>query len=498
MSWTESKFKDIIYVLLLTILLIFTIEVLMLGVFSLTKSKYFTSLDEYRFGTNSCYNNSRLDSGKVTKIAIFGGSSAAGYGSPISFTKLMCDSNFTNKRLFIRNYSENGAKFSDFQADIAKKVLDQYDVIVIYSGHNEYLVQFDKRESYTILPNGIKTNNPKLRRLIIERRIKEAHNPSVLKSIINNSRIYYFLLRLINRYTAQTEEISKHDNIVFPKMFYYNNEFMSDIEIKDMTDSYKKNIVEISAMLRDDQKLIISTVLSNDLFPPVADVYLDNKINDYNEIARLSYSMLANGEYGGLEKMVEKLPISAHRYYIDGVLCLSKTVKYEGYFSQKCLSKLKMARESDALKVRIIPEINKFIRQFKHKNVIVIDPVKDFLSKIVDLNEYRSNFIDFQHPSQLGHALIAENILNEVLLFDQNSRHYSKEFCGISWHENGKLQYSELQYNECVNNYENNINWLNNIVKYQPTTYQYNYYKTKAEEELKKLKFLYNSTNRVH
>jgi len=98
MSWTESKFKDIIYVLLLTILLIFTIEVLMLGVFSLTKSKYFTSLDEYRFGTNSCYNNSRLDSGKVTKIAIFGGSSAAGYGSPISFTKLMCDSNFTNKR----------------------------------------------------------------------------------------------------------------------------------------------------------------------------------------------------------------------------------------------------------------------------------------------------------------------------------------------------------------------------------------------------------------
>ena len=209
-------------------------------------------------------------------------------------------------------------------------------------------------------------------------------------------------------------------------------------------------------------------------------------------------TVLANGEYGGLEKMVEKLPISAHRYYIDGVLCLSKTVKYEGYFSQKCLSKLKMARESDALKVRIIPEINKFIRQFKHKNVIVIDPVKDFLSKIVDLNEYRSNFIDFQHPSQLGHALIAENILNEVLLFDQNSRHYSKEFCGISWHENGKLQYSELQYNECVNNYENNINWLNNLVKYQPTTYQYNYYKTKAEEELKKLKFLYNSTNRVH
>jgi len=39
---------------------------------------------------------------------------------------------------------------------------------------------------------------------------------------------------------------------------------------------------------------------------------------------------------------------------------------------------------------------------------------------------------------------------------------------------------------------------LNNLVKYQPTTYQYNYYKTKAEEELKKLKFLYNSTNRVH
>ena len=60
--------------------------------------------------------------------------------------------------------------------------------------------------------------------------------------------------------------------------------------------------------------------------------------------------------------------------------------------------------------LRVVPEINSYIRSFRHKNVVVVDPVKDMMESADSLNEYKDFFVDFAHPSQLGHTIIAKNI----------------------------------------------------------------------------------------
>ena len=74
-----------------------------------------------------------------TKVAIFGGSSAAGFASPLGFGSFLEEAG--KGRLIVHNYAEPGAPFVGFQAELLKMVMDHYDVIVVYAGHNEIWAQ---------------------------------------------------------------------------------------------------------------------------------------------------------------------------------------------------------------------------------------------------------------------------------------------------------------------------------------------------------------------
>ena len=52
---------------------------------------------------------------------------------------------FFEDKMIIHNYARNGAPFYKFQGEIAYKIMQYYDIIVIYSGHNELWAQaFEK------------------------------------------------------------------------------------------------------------------------------------------------------------------------------------------------------------------------------------------------------------------------------------------------------------------------------------------------------------------
>lgn len=68
------------------------------------------------------------------KIAIFGGSSAYGYGAPIGLENFIQSS---NKAYIVHNYSMLGQPFVGFQDELLNIVIGYYDHLIVYSGHNE-------------------------------------------------------------------------------------------------------------------------------------------------------------------------------------------------------------------------------------------------------------------------------------------------------------------------------------------------------------------------
>jgi hypothetical protein len=493
MSWISITLKNTFYIVLLTLLLIVLVEATMFGLHSITGSKYFSSSSENQFNSNDCPIPISNQIERPIKMAIFGGSSSNGYASPISFSKLLCDSNFTNQSLAITNYAKNGAPFSNFQSEIIKAVMKDYDVIVIYSGHNEVWTQVNTRDSKTFFPNGMTTPEPESVHIKRIRELKAltASSYSISPWIVNYSRIYHFADKFTNKlksvFAINKESKEKLVDEVYPRQFYYRDNFLTSIEEKNIVNFYKKNLIEISNKLRSDQKLVISTVMSNDLFPPIADVYQakhNEEIDVLNKKLREAYSFLLNNEFDKLQKIVNTLPKTAHRYYLEGMLCLKTNTNSINHLPKKCLSKLIKSREFDKLQLRVIPEINSFIRQFSHQNVIIVDPVQDFISKVDSIEEYKEYFVDFQHPSQLGHALIAENILLSLFPYRSISRIYGKDLCGVSWKSNGKLMHIKSPYRQCVNSYKANIKWLENFSNIQPVSYQYDNYKSKSKINL--------------
>jgi len=478
----------------------------MYGVYLVSGSKYVSSLSEDRSRWSrfvnyngkglDCYRDSEEHIKKTIKIAILGGSSSAGFASPLSYTDLLCDSSFNNNQNFeIVNYAENGAPFSGFQAEIVKSVLDYFDVIIVYSGHNEFMNQLYLRDDETVFPNGIPFGNPELVHKGREQKLKNIEyriNPSHTigyPMMVENSRIHYFIFRIIDRLSRYVKAQFKHaeKETIYPKDFYYSDRFISPAERKNIITHYKKNIIEISNKLKKDQKLILSTVLSNDLFPPLADVYQtsnENELDALNEKLMKIYDFISTNKYKKAREFVNSLPKSAHRYYLEGILCLRISLGSTNQMPIDCFSNLKKARALDAWPGRVLPEINSFIRQFNHENVVSVDPVVSMLKKAKTIDEYMDYFIDFQHPSNLGHAIIAENILNGLSRSNSTSRSYNVRACGIDWKEDGEKKSWNIGYEKCVSHIKINIKWLNQFLKVQPVPYQYDYYKSKSERAL--------------
>ena len=89
-----------------------------------------------------------------------------------------------------------------------------------------------------------------------------------------------------------------------------------------------------------------------------------------------------------------------------------------------------------------------------------------------------------QHPSFLGHVLIAENILFGLFPSNATSRSYNVSTCGVDWKDNGESKNLYANTQKCTHAYSDNIRWLRLYLEVQPTSYLYDYYKSRSERDL--------------
>jgi len=517
------KKKSLMYFLaifVVPILILFFLEILFATAYFFSKSKYFENKIEnlnqrnvlpYEIVKNVEKKKIFFSNDKPIKIAIFGASSAAGWGTAINFAQLIKSSVLTDKNIIVHNYAKPAEPFVDFQAEILKAVISHYDVLIVYAGHAEYLGRIyssvKNLSEPRILPNNQSIKHGTERYDIINKRIRDfteygfqgylRPNKINLNVIAERSRLSWFSYRALTKiYSIIQKFINKEQNVnldnttalyveEYEFKYYYPEKFLTSKERKNMVDDYKKTIIDIIGRLRPNQKLILSTVLSNNFFPPHADVLDVNdlpQIENYEKYANNSYKALLEEDYASLELLVNSLPDGPHKTYLKARNCLGP-VWDSKLNNSKCLALLEKVKKIDDYPVQIVPEINAFIRELKFPNVLISDPVK-ILNNSDNFKDYNNYFVDFQHPSALGHYLIANEIL--IKLFDDYSEPTSFSFDAC---DNLAIQKKYKKFVLKPNPFHHywsirdNIEWLDDfIAMYSSKYYQHflNYYKQKA------------------
>jgi hypothetical protein len=491
MNWIRMR-KKYIFIVFLTIVfpIIFLIffELLFFAIYKITSSKYFENKIEtnLRNETKETFEIFSYESTGNTKdnsirVAIFGGSSSAGYASPLSFAKIIGNNQFTGKNLEVHNYARNGDPFVGSQAEILKAVMHKYDVLIIYSGHNEIHNQIyskaSKLSKQIIQPNGnviLAGDGPyrglaKLIQCIKENRDSNQcqKDKNYLLWLNEKSRI----IQLVNRinYNFNLSANANTENII--KKFYYTEYFISPQERINIVEDYKKEVKNIAEKLNKKQILILSTVISNDFSPPFADVLVDKsnvEVEVFEALATQAYKSLANDDYKNLYLNSIQLPPSAHKEYLNAMLCLFNN-GLSNKITKTCFDIAENARQIDKLPYRIVPEINQFIIQYNEKNVMIIDPLKKLNTISTNLKDYNSFFVDFQHPSAKGHFIIADEILS-VLFDDYKSliNNIIIDDCGTIKFTNSEKK--QIESNEIYRKKQQliNLKWLENFINKQP------------------------------
>ena len=495
--------KNFFLIISITFFLIIILEILLYSLYKISEAKYFENNFELRkrFDVVRPFDNpeyiNELNS-SLTKVAIFGGSSSNGHGVLVNFGDYI--KNIYPEKFIVHNYSKSGAPFVKFQSEVLNIVAPYYDILIIYSGHNEilshlHMKSFEKGKKIKLF-NGY---------VIDGKKVRLAHNieMSLLQKLIESQNKLYFLIinsrllnfykqsvRFINKKISKKLENSKITNIQKNPLFI-ETPVISSIEKDQITKKYFKTLDQIVSRLTLNQKLVISTVLSNDLYPPNLDV-IDkrNNIKYFNNSFSNIYNKLKNEEVID-SSIISSLPFGAHKTFIEANNCVLKSEKIQSNWTH-CKELLSKARSLDALPWRVIEKINIEIRKIKNERVIVIDPAKKLPAK---KKEYLEYFLDFQHPSTKGHFLIADEIIKALSLpkknISLNDEIINNKCGGFSWCDATNNLNKNCSKNKkdnrkkYINSLNENFYWLKKQIKETSLPYLHEYYLKETQSLMK-------------
>lgn len=384
---------------------------------------------ENRFETEKRYFESRgvlkLEKKPKLKVAVLGGSSAYGYGSTINFTEILNNmSILSDSFIQFDNHATPATPFYLYQSEKLKMLINNYDVFIIYAGHNEWL-HFDHKKKF--FPNNTKTTDYQMSKKywvnLLDDEIKVFNDKNyyqtggnfIFNKFTDKIRILNFTYRTFERFRILILK-NYYKNFVKPKekntqkiRYFYNTKFFNDSDFKSRwLNNFKNSIFEIEKILPNNKKIILVNPLTNLLTPPIGDY--DENYDEENEkkIANL-YKNLQSKKYIKREAF-EKIKIGSHKNYLLGMYCLENLSDLN---NERCLSYLKKSKELDQMPWTISKSIKNYIvyeAQNISKKIEVVN-ILDFEKKLTkDRRHYQNFFLDYVHPSKYGHSYLANKL----------------------------------------------------------------------------------------
>ncbi|EMH80472.1 hypothetical protein HIMB114_00008650 [alpha proteobacterium HIMB114] len=495
--------KKIYYPLLSTIFIFVLIEVILFFFYNIFDSKYFENFKEtkkrYNFNQRKIEKENyfkikkELKTNKI-KIAIFGGSSANGYPFDIKFSDILAKT--LGDEYIVHNYSKNGEPFVDFQSKKILLLQNYYDYVVIYSGHNEiwsYIYHKSKILKNNItFPNGAKVNYKsiyqqrdreinKIKKYILDKNIYEFDE--ILFYFSDNLRSYNIFRKIIVRLT----KLKKNKKLINKNLGYNileDKPFLNQVDKKNIINRYKKDISTITKNKKPKQKIIILPVLSNYFFPsfsdhiPNLDIWKKKKLEDQIITYYKQINLLKN--FDNIEKL-KNLEAKAYKNNLEAIIC------NENKFI-KCIDKAKISNSLDTIPLRVLPEINKFITNMDYKKNIMYIDLQTKLNELKSLDEFNEIFVDFQHPSILGHIIITEFLAKAILGKDIKIKNLHIKCDQFTFNIQNKTYIFKSNFKKA---FEDNINFLKANNLNQPNiNYSYDYFINRSIDFQKKCNFI--------
>jgi hypothetical protein len=113
----------------------------------------------------------------------------------------------------------------------------------------------------------------------------------------------------------------------------------------------------------------------------------------------------------------------------------------------------------------------------------VVDP-DFFLNQVDNSKDYLSHFVDFQHPSDIGHILIATQI-SHVLQPQRRHDYIKYNNCGsYGTGENVQSEGTDIGSEKLRAALNTNISWLRNQLNMAAVSWMHEYYLTQALDRM--------------
>ncbi len=353
--------------------------------------------------------------GTVT-IAVFGESSAQGWGTNASFGQIMereIPLRYPGHEVCVTNFAEPGSWFHGRQAELAKVFVKDYDISIIFTGHNEFAQYY---KSVTFL-------KPEFRGLPIpvsqSLRMPRWSNPAI-RQIELKSRVFAVLKRGLEPYlepiftTARTRAIQ-------PSEFEFS--LAIPVESKEkILDNWQQDMIDIAEISQENHKLLLlSSLPGNESYKPFYSVYKPGI--SAIELDKFQASYKCGVEESQKQQFSAAMECYKRALAIDDQVAILNwrigTTEFLLGNRDRAREYLRRSIDQDGFFIRSISSLHQISKSVAeaYDNVIFVDPIVGFhYVEDLGVNANDNFFLDMHHPSSLGNKILAEVFMCELAL----------------------------------------------------------------------------------
>jgi len=384
------------------------------------------------------------------KIAIFGGSSAAGATAEISLANVIDYElrKIIGPNIFVKNFALPGNSFHKEQAEILKSMINHYDIFIIHAGHNEWVNLYYENCGVHIFK--IKFVNCEQRKQMRKSQLSTTNNEiykkfNFFKFLERKSRIYSISLKLKYKLLGAYKNYIKDDNTVSafassglerPAQSESKKAFSKN-QINQTSKKYEDDLLEIARLAKKKDKVVI-------VIGPVANIFWPPYFSKYSEeLSKLSVKFLDNN-LNKASKNLKNKNFSSARNQIEEALKISPNHSYANYLMgtffkdqrnwNKSWDFFSKSVDEDGFPHRASSKINvlskKVVKNFKN-NLAYVDYPAIIKTLISNGYEHRKLFSDWVHPTALGHIIIGRSAVCEISKFKSFKMNNANNFCKV-------------------------------------------------------------------
>ena len=370
--------------------------------------------DDHRLGTLKGSTPGDLPE-DVLKIALFGGSSAAAYNTVVGTEvalKGQLREGYPGLKFHITNFARNGASFHGHQAEIMKSVIDDYDVFLIYAGHNEatnYLRGICYRRDPALTCEKYLPYQPA--------------KSGPIEWIRTHSRIIAITSKINTKYIEPHVPSGDSADVALyrpprPQLFEPEKAVPPWVR-KAIDDNFEADLRELAELAEKKGKtIIIFSVPSHDGYMPSFSTHRDGlaveELNAFDDTYRRGLDKFERGDFEGA---IEDFLIANN---IDDQTSILNYMLGRSYLNLGDASRgrqyIRISIDNDGVLLRSPSSLHRISESVasEYSSVHYVDIVRQFEKALDNGVSIDDLFMDFQHPNAIGHIIIARNFLSAM------------------------------------------------------------------------------------